>query len=426
MDDVGWSWLVIIIFAGLSFFFSLHKLIFQMFSRVKLTDAYKDANRTSHTDRICDDQEKLLLICAFFWRIFSLCCFISLAVVLLKDQQSTLDFILLFIITTVFSICNFAVSYAWAKYAGEVILVRTYMTLKPIIFISSPVFSVFRLNDLLVKRLSGYSESTPEAEKEEKQEELLSVVEERMMEGVVDAEEHKMIEHVLELGETEVVQIMTPRTDVIALDVNSSLQRVLDTIENQGHSRIPVYEDNIDKIIGLVYAKDLLKEIGKNNSDFNLKNKLRPAYFVPETKLLSVLLNEFRTQKLHIAVVLDEYGGTAGLITIEDILEELVGEITDEYEQHEPENTQRIDEKTIEVDARMYIDDLNSELDIDLPEDEDYDTIGGFVFSHLGYIPKSGETFKYEDIEFTITKAEQRSVKRVRIKLPDKAEPNGV
>ena len=396
-----------------------------MFSRVKLADAYKEANRTSHADRIADDQEKLLLICAFFWRIFSLCFFVSLAILILKDRPTSLNFILLFVISALVSIFNFAISYAWSKYSGEIILVRTYPVIKPIIFITSPVFSLFQLNDLLIKRLSGYSESTPGQEKEEKQEELLSVVEERMMEGVVDAEEHKMIEHVLELGDTEVDQIMTPRTDVIALDVNSSLQTVLDVISKEGHSRIPVYEENIDKIIGLVYAKDLLKEVGKNASDFNLKSKLRPALFVPETKLLTVLLNEFRTQKLHIAVVLDEYGGTAGIITIEDILEELVGEIADEYEDSEPENMQRIDANTVEVDARMYIDDLNSELDIELPEDEDYDTIGGFVFSHLGYIPKSGETFKYENIEFAITAAEQRSVKRVRIKTPLQNGSNG-
>lgn len=409
-----------IIFAGLTFFFSLHKIIFQMLSRVKLADAYKDANRRSHADKIADDQEQLMLICAFLWRIFGLCFFVTLAVMFLKDTPTLLDIVVLFIITAVFSIFNFAISYAWAKYAGEAILVRTYPLVKPMIVTISPVFFLFKLNDLLVKRLSGYSESSPEDEKEEKQEELLSVVEEGVMEGVVDAEEHKMIEHVLELGETEVDQIMTPRTDVIALDVNSSLQAVLDIVKNQGHSRIPVYEETIDKIIGLVYAKDLLQEVGKDNSGFNLKNKLRPAYFVPETKLLTTLLNEFKTQKLHIAVVLDEYGGTAGLITIEDILEELVGEITDEYEQPETENMQRIDNNTVEVDARMYIDDLNSELDIELPEDEDYDTIGGFVFSHLGYIPKSGETFKYEDIEFTITAAGQRNVQSVRIKTPEK------
>jgi CBS domain containing-hemolysin-like protein len=142
---------------------------------------------------------------------------------------------------------------------------------------------------------------------------------------------------------------------------------------------------------------------------------MRDAYFVPETKPLRVLLHEFQNQKLHIAVLLDEYGGTAGIVTIEDILEELVGEIADEYEDSTPESIKQIDENTIELDARTYIDDLNRDFELYLPEDEDYDTVGGFVFSHLGYIPKAGETFAYENVNFTIVAAEPRKIKRLRI-----------
>ena len=147
-----------------------------------------------------------------------------------------------------------------------------------------------------------------------------------------------------------------------------------------------------------------------------LKEKIRPAYFVPESKPLRDLLHEFQNQKLHIAVVLDEYGGTAGIVTIEDILEEVVGEITDEYEKTPTEPFKQIDDLTFEVDARMYIDEANDELDIELPEDEDYDTIGGFVFSHLGYIPKVGETFDYENLMITVTAAGPRVVKKLKIK----------
>jgi len=176
-----------------------------------------------------------------------------------------------------------------------------------------------------------------------------------------------------------------------------------------------VYEDNIDNIIGLIYAKDLLAEVGKESDDFSLRERMREAYFVPESKPLRSLLHEFQNQKLHIAVVLDEYGGTAGIVTLEDILEELVGEITDEYEETPPESIRRIDENTIEVDARTYVDDLNDDYELDLPEDEDYDTVGGFVFSRLGYIPKTGEHFEYANLTFTISSAEPRRVKRVRI-----------
>ncbi|MHC4720593.1 MAG: hemolysin family protein [Planctomycetota bacterium] len=179
---------------------------------------------------------------------------------------------------------------------------------------------------------------------------------------------------------------------------------------------MPVYEDNIDNIVGLIYAKDLLADIGRGGGDFKLRDKMRGTYFVPETKPIRTLLHEFQNQKLHIAILLDEYGGTAGIVTLEDILEELVGEITDEYEKPVPGPIKRIDEETIEVDARTYIDDLNEEFELSLPEDEDYDTVGGFVFSHLGYVPKSGEAFDYENLNFTISSAEARRIKRLRIR----------
>jgi CBS domain containing-hemolysin-like protein len=208
---------------------------------------------------------------------------------------------------------------------------------------------------------------------------------------------------------------MTPRTDIVSIEVNSDLQTVLDTVTGAGHTRVPVYEENIDNIVGLVYAKDLLTEIGKERIDFKLRDKIRGAYFVPETKPLRELLHAFQNQKLHIAVVLDEYGGTAGIVTLEDILEELVGEITDEYEEKPPKPVKKIDQDTIEVDARTYVDDLNDEFEFGLPEDEDYDTIGGFVFSHLGYVPKTGESFDYESLKFTISAAEARRIKRIKI-----------
>ena len=207
-----------------------------------------------------------------------------------------------------------------------------------------------------------------------------------------------------------------------AIEVHTDLPTVVQMIAMTGHSRIPVYEGNIDNIIGLVYAKDLLTEIGRNHEGFSLRNKIRKAYFVPETKPLRVLLHEFQNQKLHIAIVLDEYGGTAGIVTIEDILEELVGEIVDEYEETPPEAMRKIDATTIEIDARMYVDDLNEEFDIELPEDEDYDTVGGFVFSHLGYIPKTGETFEYGNINFTVVAAGPRQIQRLRIQKPSPPE----
>jgi CBS domain containing-hemolysin-like protein len=315
----------------------------------------------------------------------------------------------------IFSIFSLAIPQAWAKYAGEKILCRTYKLLMGFAIAAAPVLYIFRLYDGFVRRLAGVAETTPQEQQEEKQEEFLTGLERRRTEGVLDEEEQEMIENVLELSSSTADEIMTPRTDIVAVEVNSDLQKVLDTITTAGHTRVPVFEDNIDNIIGLVYAKDLLAEIGKTGTEFKLRDKIRKAYFVPESKPLRALLHEFQNQKLHIAVVLDEYGGTAGVVTLEDILEELVGEITDEYEETPSEPIKKIDQNTIEADARTYIDDLNDQLELNLPEDEDYETIGGFVFSRLGYIPKTEESFDYENLKFTIVSAEARRIKRIRI-----------
>ncbi|OHB65227.1 MAG: hypothetical protein A2Y77_02965, partial [Planctomycetes bacterium RBG_13_62_9] len=333
-----------------------------------------------------------------------------------QGQLHDLTYGLAFAIALViFSVFSLAIPEAWARYAGERLISRTYGILIVCTFLAAPVLYVMRLYDGFVRRLAGVPRSSPEEQQEEKHEELLEEIEQHRMEGAMDEEEAEMIENVLDLRERTADEIMTPRTDLIAVNVNADLPTVLAAIREAGHSRLPVYEDNIDNIVGLVYAKDLLDEIGGGSTPFRLRDRLREAYFVPETKPLRALLHEFQNQKLHIAVVLDEYGGTAGIVTLEDILEELVGEIADEYEETPQESIRKIDENTIEVDARMYVEDLNDEYTLNLPEDEDYDTVGGFVFSRLGYVPKAGEDFKYENLKFTIASAEPRRVKRVRI-----------
>ncbi len=238
--------------------------------------------------------------------------------------------------------------------------------------------------------------------------------------GAVDEEEKEMIESVIELSDTRVEEIMTPRTEVVAIPKDADLDNVLETIRAKGHSRIPVYDETIDTILGVLYAKDLLQK--EANAPFDLTTTMRKAFFIPESKLVRDLLREFQEQKLHIAVVLDEYGGTAGLVTIEDILEELVGEIRDEYDPTAPVEIKRLDEHTVEVDARMRVDDLNDQLDIELPEDGDYETIGGFVFSRMGKIPKIGERFEHDNIGIDVIAAEPRRITRLRLSVLPRSE----
>ena len=421
--------LLICFLTGGTLFFSVNAAALRTFSRVKLQDALKALNKEQASEEPIDDlvgnSEKLVLTCLLYRLIFNVCILLLLLACLSSTRggaPAITDYLLTFVIAAaIFSIFSLAIPHALAKYAGEKILSRTYKLLVLLPILAWPVLYVFDLYDRFVRRLAGVVQTTPEEQQEEKQEEFLNGLEQRRTEGVLDEEEQKMIESVLELSDATADEIMTPRTDIVSIEVNSDLQTVLDTVTGAGHTRIPVYEENIDNIIGLVYAKDLLTEIGKEPTDFKLRDKIRDAYFVPETKPLRELLHAFQNQKLHIAVVLDEYGGTAGIVTLEDILEELVGEITDEYEEKPPKPVRKIDENTIEVDARTYVDDLNDEFEFDLPEDEDYDTIGGFVFSHLGYVPKTGESFDYKNLKFTISSAEARRIKRIRItKAPEK------
>jgi putative hemolysin len=417
--SLGWIVFLICILTGCAFFFSVNASALRIFSLAKLKDAFKAVHRENLTEGLVENTEKLILTCSLY-RLITNCCILLLLlhvfVSLHEKGPQISDYLLTFIIAAViFSIFSLATPHAWAKYAGEKILSRTYKLLMLSATIALPILYVFGLYDGLIRRLAGVAKTTPEEQQEEKQEEFLTDLEQHRIEGVVDKEEQEMIESVLELDETTADEIMTPRTDISAVEVNSDLQTVLDTISSAGHTRVPVYEENIDKIIGLIYAKDLLTEIGKKPADFKLRKNLRDAYFVPETKPLRTLLHEFQNQKLHIAIVLDEYGGTAGIVTLEDIIEELVGEITDEYEETPPKPVRIIDQNTIEADARTYVDDLNDQFELNLPEDEDYDTIGGFVFSHLGYIPKTGESFDYENLKFTIASAEARRIKRVKI-----------
>jgi len=426
MSCTYWAILLICLLAGGTLFFSVNAIALRTFSHVKLQEAFKTTNKKTNpeelTEQLAKNTEKLILTCSLYRLIFNMCILLLLVSVFAGPGGGTstantgICYLLTFIVATaIFSVFSLAIPHAWAKYAGEKFLSRTYRLVMGFAIAAAPVLYIFRLYDGFVRRLAGVTETTPEEQQEEKQEEFLTGLERRRTEGVLDEEEQEMIENVLELSSSTADEIMTPRTDIIAVEVNSDLQKVVETITSAGHTRVPVYEKNIDNIIGLVYAKDLLAEIGKTGAEFKLRNKIRDAYFVPESKPLRALLHEFQNQKLHIAVVLDEYGGTAGVVTLEDILEELVGEITDEYEETPPEPIKKIDQNTIEADARTYIDDLNDQLELNLPEDEDYETIGGFVFSRLGYIPKTGESFDYENLKFTIASAEARRIKRIRI-----------
>ena len=224
-----------------------------------------------------------------------------------------------------------------------------------------------------------------------------------------------MIHSVFALGDKKVHEVMVPRTDIVAIDVNTPPQEVLDNVVSAGHSRIPVYEGSPDQIIGVLYVKDLFRRLARGEKDVTVRPFLRPAQFVPETKKVDELLREMQKDKVHIAIVVDEYGGTAGLVTIEDLVEEIVGEIRDEYDV-EKELILPVSEHEAVMDARVPFSEVQETFGIEPPEGADeFDTLGGFVTHELGRLPKAGETVRLNGVKFVVESVDGRRVGRVRV-----------
>lgn len=233
-------------------------------------------------------------------------------------------------------------------------------------------------------------------------------------EAEIEETEKEMITSILEMDETVAREVMVPRTDMVSVEADERVSTVAALFLDAGHSRIPVYEENVDQIIGLLYAKDLLRAFRDNRDDQPVREMLRPAYFVPLTKNVKHLLAEMRKHRVHMAVVVDEYGGTAGIVTIEDILEEIVGEIQDEYDSAEEVYVERLGKDAYLINARMDNYSLAKLLDVDL-DDEDADTVGGLVLGLLGHVPEAGESVEFEKWRLTVLKVEGRRIEQVRV-----------
>jgi CBS domain containing-hemolysin-like protein len=245
------------------------------------------------------------------------------------------------------------------------------------------------------------------------EEEIRHLVDIAEEEEEIEEEERELIHSIFEFGDTVVREVMVPRTDMVAIRADATLDEAMAKIIEAGLSRIPIYEGDTDNIIGVLYAKDLLKRVHEGKRDAKLSSLGRAPTFVPEQKKVSELLREMQDQRVHMAIVVDEYGGTAGLVTIEDLIEEIVGEIVDEYDQEEP-LVEPIDDHTMRVDAKMPIDEVNELLDVELP-DEEWDTVGGLVFGLTGRVPIVGETVRYDSLEFTTERVTGRRIQKILI-----------
>lgn len=306
---------------------------------------------------------------------------------------------------------NLAAAHAegWAMFVAPFIkLVSVVLT--PLVFLLT------KLSDTVVR----FSKKNEEEDPTITEDEFKILVNVGQEEGVFDESETEMINSIMEFDETYVKAIMVPRIDIVAVDVDDSINDVLRLIIDGGHSRIPAYEESIDNIVGILYAKDIFEHLNANFDELKVRELIRDAYYIPETKKVSDLLNELRLKKVHMAIILDEYGGTSGLVTIEDLLEEIIGDIQDEYDVEEDLIVMHSDTVMI-ADARTPIHDVEEAFDVELDEeildDSEADTIGGIAFEHLGGIPTKGDEVTVDRFHIRVVDVQGRRIAKVEVTL---------
>ncbi|WP_223788909.1 HlyC/CorC family transporter [Marinicella meishanensis] len=245
---------------------------------------------------------------------------------------------------------------------------------------------------------------------------LIQILQEAYHNDLVDADALSMMKGALKVSELQVRQVMVPRAQMVVIPLASDIEDILPIIVESGHSRFPVVGEDKDELEGILLAKDVLKSFVKSEADFNMKQIIRPAVVIPESKQVNILLNEFRTTRNHMAIIIDEYGGVAGLVTIEDILEEIVGEIDDEYDDQEDPYVMKVSEQVFRINALTTITEFNEQFDFDF-DDTEYDTVGGLVASEAGRLPETGEVIEVAEIAFKVVKADKRRIEFVEIDL---------
>ena len=306
-----------------------------------------------------------------------------------------------------------------ARHAQGTLLLLAF-PLELITWVTRPIVTVlFRLTQVVVRPFGGTAPQPGVVTEDQ----IRALIETGQAQGVLERKEQEMISSIFEMGDKTVADVMVPRTDIVGLDVTTTAQELLDRITTVGHSRIPVYEGSADNIIGILYVKDVFRRIARGDRELELRQFLRPAVFVPETKKVDELLREMQRGKVHIAIVVDEYGGTAGLVTIEDLVEEIVGEIRDEYDV-EHELVLPVSENEALMDARIPFEEVRETFGLEVRPTEAYETLGGFVTAQLGRFPRQGESFEAAGARFVVETIDGKRIRRVRItRLQPSPEP---
>ena len=294
-----------------------------------------------------------------------------------------------------------------------------------VMVLAPPVAFLLFIGALILRPLGiGRAEPTPvldEVSEDEGEHEIRELVESAQASGIIEAGNRELIESIFDFGDTRAHEVMTPRPDMVALPVDCKAAQLLDTLQRSGHSRIPLYEENVDRVVGIAHARDVLARLGRGETDFVPRELLRAPLFIPESKKIDEAFAAMRAGHTHLTIVIDEFGGTAGVLTVEDILEELVGEIADEHDYKVEEPLVELDEYSALADARLHIEDLNEMWKIELPKGQ-FDTIGGFVIEQLGRAPSMGDkiTVELDDETVTLQVSKMRSRRPQRILIQRK------
>jgi len=340
--------------------------------------------------------------------------FDACGIVVKSNLVITLSHVLAFIFITFISII-------FGELAPKTLAIQRSM--RTALAVSAPLrvfFIVFRpiiwvLNRISNLILKGMGIDPVQGEAHHSSEELQYLLEQGKETGALDSTEHELIQNVFDFNERVVKNIMVPRTKISGIEITTPKEEFLETVITEGYSRIPVYDDTIDKIVGIVHAKDILPLLARKE-DIVLKNIIRKPYFIPETKKINDLMAELQQKRIQIAIVLDEFGGTAGMVTLEDIVEELVGEIQDEYDEEKP-IVEKINDREFVVNALASIYDVNSHLPHDLPEDGDFDTVSGWLGEIFGKIPDVGEQKESNGYNITVLKKSDQNIESVKLEL---------
>ncbi len=392
--------------------FALFENALQHHNRVRLTEEANRVGKTAALDAILLEEEEILFVSKIARGLATMVAVAMIVVVLVHSGASgiALGFwvalgpgVVLFL--------TVAGPYLVGRRAGHIVLLKGLLPYAVAILPLRPLAA--GLHAIAARILGRRAETAPN---EEIAEEILSVVEEGAREGALDVREKEMIEGVIDLRAVTAETIMTPRTDIVCIPVGTTAKDAIDHAGARRLSRLPVYRGTPDDIIGILHLKDLLPYFARGETP-QIEKLLRRPLLVPGSKNVGDLLHEMKASRTHMAIVLDEYGGTAGVVTIEDILEEIVGEIEDEHESGTEEDFVLINENAATVDGRAHVADLNKALRLEVPESDEYDTVGGLLFSLLGRVPEPGEHYDLDGIRFTILEADERRIGRVKVSV---------